>query len=106
MDRQCNQERYFSDFRITARQIGLPLGLITSSNFVERQINVIHYFMWKNAVKLFPTRTADLPAPSRMNPHPFNVKTKNGIETRWTYLENDFVHVVALLVEELSKFLD
>ena len=62
--------------------------------------------MWKNAVKLFPTLTTGLPAPSQTIPHPFRVKTEKGIENRSSYLANDFANVVALLAEELSKFLD
>ena len=62
--------------------------------------------MWKNSVKLFPTLTAELPRPSQTIPRPFKVKTEKGIETRTKYVATDFVHVVALLAEELSKFLD
>ena len=104
LDRQCNQEKPFHEFRVTGSALGLPLGLIAASRDVEQQINVMHYFMWKNAVKLFPT--AGLAAPSQTIPHPFKIKTENGIETRLSYLASDFVDVVALLAEELSKFLD
>ena len=106
MDSQCNQDQHFHDFRITCRQLGLPLGLIASSRRVEQQINVMHHFMWKNAMKMFPTLTASLPSPSQTIPHPFKVKTEKGIETRSSYLASDFVYVVSLLAEELSKFLD
>ena len=66
----------------------------------------MHYFMWKNAVKMLPTHTASLPRPSQTIPHPFKVKTENGIETRSSYLASDFAGVIALLAEELSKFLE
>ena len=104
MDRQCNQEKPFQEFRVTGRQFGLPLGLIAASGDVEQQINVMHYFMWKSAVKQLPT--AGLPAPSQTIPHAFKIKTENGIETRSSYLASDFVDVIALLAEELSEFLD
>ena len=106
MDRRCDQGKHFHDFRITSRQIGLPLGLIASSRLVEQQINVMHYFMWKNAVKMFPTAHVSLPGPSQTIPHPFKVKTEKGIETRSSFIASDFVDVVALLADELSKFLD
>ena len=105
MDRQCNQAKYFNDFRVAGRQLGLPLGLIASSRLVEQGINIMHYFMWKNALKLFPGQTTRLPAPGRTIPHTFKVKTEKGIETRSSYIPNDFAHVVALLAEELSKFI-
>ena len=105
MDSQFDQSEAFHNFRGTGSALGLPLGLIAASRGVEQQINVMHYFMWKNAVKLFPT--AGLPAPSQTIPHPFNIKNENGIiETRTSYLASDFVDVVALLAEELCKFLD
>ena len=66
----------------------------------------MHHFMWKNAVKIFPTLTASLPHPSQTIPHPFRVKTEKGIETRLSYIASDFVDVVALLADELSKFVD
>ena len=66
----------------------------------------MHYFMWKNAVKLFPTLSASLPGPNQTIPQPFKIKTESGTETRSSYLASDFVDVVALLAEELSKFLD
>ena len=103
MDRQCNQEKPFHEFRVTGSALGLPLGLIAASRNVEQQINVMHYFMWKNAVKLFPT--AGLSAPSQTIPHPFKIKTVHGVETQLSYLASDFVHVIALLAEELSEFL-
>ena len=103
-DRQCNQERPFREFRITGWGLGLPLGFIAASRGVEQQIKVMHYFMWKNAVKLFPT--AELPAPSQTIPHLFKIKTETGIETRSSYLASNFVDVIALLAEELSEFLD
>ena len=102
--RQCNQEKPFHEFRVTGSALGLPLGLIAASRDVEEQINIMHYFMWKNAVKLFPS--AGLAAPSQMTPHSFRIKTENSIETRSSYLASDFVHVVALLAEELREFLD
>ena len=104
VDRQCNQEKPFREFRVTGRGLGLPLGLIAASRDVEEQINVMHYFMWRNAVKLFPN--AELPAPSQTIPHPFKIKTEYGIETRSSYLASNFVGVIALLAEELSEFLD
>src|SRR5258708_33060212 len=64
------------------------------------------YFMWNNAVKMFPTLSAKLPRPSPTLPRPFKVKTEKGIETRTKYLATDFAHVIALLAEQLSKFLD
>ena len=104
VDRQCNQEKPFHEFRVTGSALGLPLGLIAASRDVEQQINVMHFFMWKNAVKLFPT--AGLSAPSQTIPHPFKIKTEHGIETRLSYLASDFMGVIALLAEELSEFLD
>ena len=104
MDSQFNQSEAFHNFRVTGSGLGLPLGLIAASRDVEQQINVMHYFMWKNAVKLFPT--GGLPAPSQTIPHPFNIKTEHGIETRSSYQASNFVDVIALLAEELSDFLD
>jgi hypothetical protein len=66
----------------------------------------MHHFMWKNALKLFSSQTTRLPAPGQRIPHTFKVKTEKGIETRSSYIPNDFASVVALLAEELSKFLD
>ena len=103
-DRQCNQEKPFHEFRVTGRGLGLPLGLIAASRDVEQQINVMHFFMWKNAVKLFPT--AELPAPNQTIPHPFKIKTENGPKTRSLYLASDFAGVIEFLAEELCKFLD
>ena len=107
MVRQCTQGQYFHAFRLATRQLELefPLGLVESSTFVEQQINVMHYFMWKNAMELFPTLSASLPGPSQIIPQPFKVKTERGIENRSSYLASDFADVVALLAEELSKFL-
>ena len=105
MDRQCDQAKYFNAFRATSRTLGLPLGLVASSRLVEQQINLMHYFMWKNALKLSQSPTT-LPAPGPTIPHTFKVKTEKGIETRSSYNTNDFVNVVALLAEELSEFLD
>ena len=65
----------------------------------------MHYFMWKNALKLFSGHDMRLPAPGQPIPHSFKVKTENGIETRSSYIPNDFVNVVALLADELSKFI-
>ena len=104
MDSQFDQSEAFHNFRGTGGALGLPLGLIAASRDVEQQMNVMRYFMWKNAVKLFPT--AELPAPSQTIPRPFRIKTGNGIETRSSYLASDFVDVVALLAEELREFLD
>ena len=105
MDRQCDQAKYFNAFRATSRTLGLPLGLVASSRLVEQQINLMHYFMWKNALKLSQSPTT-LFAPGPTIPHTFKVKTEKGIETRSSYNTNDFVNVVALLAEELSEFLD
>ena len=104
MDRQCNQEKPFHEFWVTGKRLGLPLGLIAASRDVEQQINVMHFFMWDNALNLFPT--AELPAPSQTIPHLFEVKTEYGIETRSSYQASDFVDVVALLAEKISEFLD
>jgi len=106
MDRRCEDVKYFDKFRASGRQLGLPLGLIASSRLVEQGINIMHYFMWKNAVKLFPGQNTDLPAPGQTIPHTFKVKTEKGIETRSSYNANDFPYVAALLAEELSKFID
>ena len=65
----------------------------------------MHNFMWKNALKLFSGYAMRLPAPGQTIPHSFKVKTENGIETRSSYIPNDFVNVVALLTEELSTFI-
>ena len=63
-----------------------------------------HSLFRKDAVELFPT--AGPPAPSQTSPHPFKIKTENGIKIRSSYLASDFVDVLALLAEELSEFLD
>jgi hypothetical protein len=106
MDRECDKVRYFHEFRVTGRELGLPLGLIASSRFVEQGINLMHYFMWKNAIKLFPGQTTPLPVPGQTIPPTFKVKAEKGIETRSSYIANDFTNVIALLAEELSKFID
>ena len=66
----------------------------------------MHYFMWKNALKLFSGPAMRLPAPNPTIPHSFKVKTEKGIETRSSYIPSDFSNVVAILAEELSKFID
>jgi hypothetical protein len=92
------------DFRSKGRQLGVPIGLISSAKKVEKQIGVLQYFVWKNAIALYGTPVKEVHELKK--PESFNVKTIDGIFTRTDYLANDFVNVMDLLADELSKFLE
>ena len=97
-----------NDFRVKGRQLGLPLGLILSARNIEKQIQVLQYFVWKNAIALYGKRVEEVhnrKHPLKL-PDSFKVKTNDGIYTRRAYVPNDFVNVMGLLADELSNFLD
>jgi hypothetical protein len=96
------------EFRSKGRQLGVPLGLISSAKKIEKQVRVLQFFVWKNAIVLYGKRVEavhDRKNPLKI-PASFNVKTTDGIEPRTAYSSNDFVNVMDVLADELSKFLD
>jgi hypothetical protein len=104
----CAVDKYFDDFRSKCRQLRLPLGLISSAKNIEKQIQVLRYFVWKNAIALYGKNVEDVH--NRMHPlkipDSFKVKTIAGTQVRRGYIPHDFVNVMDLLAEDLSKFLD
>jgi hypothetical protein len=103
----CDFEKDFNDFRSKGRQLGVPLGLISSAKDIEKQIQVLQYFVWKNAIALYgkPVEEVHRKHPLKI-PDSFKVKTDDGIYIRTTYAPHDFVNVMDLLADELSDFLD
>ena len=96
------------DFRTKGRQLGVPLGLISSAKNIEKQIRVLQYFVWRNATALYGKRVEAVHTrkhPLKI-PDSFKVNTSDGIFSRTTYSPHDFVNVVDLLADELSNFLD
>jgi len=96
------------DFRTKGRLLGVPLGLISSAKNIEKQIHVLQFFVWKNAIVLYGKRVEEVHTRkhSLKIPDSFKVKTEEGIYTRMAYAPNDFVNVMDLLSDELSNFLD
>lgn len=104
----CAVGRDLDDFRSKGRQLGVPLGLISSAKNIEKQIRVLQYFVWKNATSLYGKSVEavhDRKHPLKI-PDSFKVKTKDGIYARTAYSPHDFVNVMDLLADELSNFLD
>jgi len=104
----CAVDQDFTKFRSKGRQLGVPLGLISSAKNIEKQIQVLQYFVWKNAIALYGKRVEavhDREHPLKM-PYSFKVKTDDGIYLRTAYTPHDFVNVMDLLAGELSNFLD
>ena len=106
--RNCAVGKDLDDFRTKGRQLGVPIGLISSAKNIEKHIQVLQVFVWKNAIALYGKRVEEVHTrkhPLKI-PDSFKVKTEEGIFTRTSYPPQDFVNVMDLLAEELSKFLD
>ena len=85
-----------------------PPDLIWSAKNIEKKIQVLQFFVWKNAIALYGRCVEGVhnrEHPLKI-PHPFKVKTEEGIYTRTAYAPHDFVNVMDLLADELSNFLD
>ena len=69
---------------------------------------MLQYFIWRNAITLHgeQVKEAHNPDPPPKIPDCFEVKTKDGIDTRTAYAPNDFSDVMDRLAHELSIFLD
>jgi hypothetical protein len=103
----CAVDKYFDDFRSKCRQLRLPLGLVSSARNIEKQIKVLRYFVWKNAIALYGEPVEDVHRKHPLKiPDFFKVKTKDGTHVRTGYAPHDFVNVMDLLAEDLSKLLD
>ena len=105
---KCAVGKDLDDFRTKGRQLGVPLGLISSAKNIEKQIQVLQYFVWKNAIALYGKQVEEVHKrkhPLKI-PDSFKVKTEEGIYTRTAYAPNDFANVMDLLADELSNFLD
>ena len=105
--RKCAVVKDLEEFRTKGRRLGLPLGLISSAKNIEKQIQVLQYFVWKNAIALYGKQVEEVHnlEPLKM-PDSFKVKTEEGIYTQTAYAPNDFANVMDFLVDELSDFLD
>ena len=104
----CAVGKDLVDFRSKGRQLGVPLGLISSAKNVEKQIRVLQYFVWRNTIALYGKSVEavhDRKNPLKV-PDSFKVKTSDGIFSRTAYSPGVFVNVMDLLAGELSNFLD
>lgn len=104
----CAIDKDLDEFRSKGRQLGVPLGLISSAKNIEKQVQVLQYFVWKNAIALYgkPVEEVHNRKHPLKIPDSFKVKTDDGIFVRTTYAPHDFVNVMDLLADELSNFLD
>jgi len=105
--RNCAVDKDFTEFRSKGRQLGVPLGLISSAKNIEKQIQVLQYFVWKNAIALYgkPVEGVHKRKNPIKIPDSFQVKTADGIYFRTAYAPHEFVNVMDLLADELSNFL-
>lgn len=105
---KCSVGKDLDDFRSKGRQLGVPLGLISSAKNIEKQIQVLQYFVWRNAIALYGDcvkEVHDRKHPLKA-PDSYKVKTNDGIYTRTAYASYEFVNVMDFLADELSNFLD
>jgi len=105
--RNCAVDKDFNDFRSKLHQFGVPLGLISSAKNIEKQIQVLQYFVWKNAIALYgkPVEEVHNREHPLKIPDSFKIKTNDGIYFRTAYAPHDFVNVMDLLADEFSDFL-
>jgi len=104
----CAVDKDFTEFRSKGRQLGVPLGLISSAKNIEKQIQVLQYFVWKNVIALYGKPVEEVhnrKHPIKI-PDSFKVETGDGIFVRTSPAPHDFVNVMDLLADEHSNFLD
>jgi len=106
--RNCAVDKDFTEFPSKGRQLGVPLGLISSAKNIEKQIQVLQYFFWRNAIALYgkPVEEVHNREHPLKIPDSFKVKTNDGIYFRTAYAPHEFVNIMDLLADELSNFLD
>jgi len=103
----CAVGKDLDDFRTKGRQLGVPLGLISSAKNIEKQIQVLQYFVWRNAIALYGKSVEEVHRKHPLKiPESFMIKTNDGVYSQSTYTPHDFVNVMDLLADELSNFLD